>query len=76
MNYLFKKLIKLDDTKFTIGRHSGKTWKEVRTKHPDFLFWLMTPPNSFSVELNDFVKYCMEYLTIEIYEKEYRSASP
>lgn len=78
MNYLVKKLSKLDNNKFTVGRYSGKTWKEVRTKHPDFFFWLREQSNSFSVELNNFVNYCMEFLTIEIEMKEpdYRRASP
>tara|TARA_A100001011_G_C13906069_1_gene673089 strand:+ start:423 stop:662 length:240 start_codon:yes stop_codon:yes gene_type:complete len=79
MNYLLKKLSKLDNNKFTSGKYSGKTWKEIRTKQLEYFFWLRERPNSFSSELNDFVNYCLEYLTIEIEIKEYyehRSASP
>lgn len=78
MNYLLKKLSKLDNNKFTLGKYSGKTWKEIRTKQPEYFFWLREPPNSLTSELNDFVNYCLEYLTLEIVIEEYehRSASP
>ena len=49
------------NTIFPDGLHAGKTWKHVRTNHPEYLEHLKGQIAGNIVEYFDFIKYCLEF---------------
>ena len=49
------------NTIFPDGVHAGKTWKHVRTNHPEYLEHLKGQIAGNIIEYFDFIKYCLEF---------------
>ena len=55
----------MEHTVFQKGKHKGKTFKDVRINHTEYLIFLVTQPAGNVVGHFDFIKYCMNYLQSE-----------
>ena len=52
----------MDNDIFNKGKHKGKTYKDVRINHTEYLIFLITQPAGNVYEYFDFIKYCMKYI--------------
>nr|QFG74793.1 MAG: hypothetical protein [Megaviridae environmental sample] len=52
----------MDNFVFIGGMYKGKTYKYVRTNHPDYFIHLLSKPAGKVYNEFDFIKYCIDYL--------------
>ena len=50
---------------FKTGKHAGKNYRDIRINHPEYFMYLVTQPAGTVYEHFGFIKYCIEFLTIE-----------
>lgn len=55
----------MDDIVFTKGKYAGKTYKDVRINHTSYFFYLVGLPPTKVPYYQDFIQYCMSYLTAD-----------
>jgi hypothetical protein len=52
----------MDNFVFLHGMYKGKTYKYVRTNHPDYFVYLLSQPAGKVYNEFEFIKYCIDYL--------------
>ena len=55
-----------DNTIMKKGKYKGKTYKEIRIYNTDYLVWLLSQQSGVVYEYADFIKYCMDFLKLDI----------
>ena len=58
----------MDNYVFDRGKHKGKSFKDVRINHTEYIIFLFSQPSGNVVHYFPFIKYCMDFLRLEVEE--------
>ena len=56
---------KLAMKQFTSGKFKGITYEKVRQEHPEYFGYLFSQPVYQVYKYFDFIKYCLDFLSVE-----------
>ncbi len=60
----------MDNTLFDRGKYKNKTFKDVRINHTEYIIFLLNQPAGNVVHYFPFIKYCMDFLRLDVEEIE------